>query len=388
MEFITRRLKKHTSTSPSSDIATPEKGDSSMDSCNSTIRSIDTTTNCAELIELKLQIEQFTMELDGAQMEIESLTTENKQLKNELTECRNIINNLAQKEISVESSPKVASNKKSGKKTKIIKKTKEIINNGTSNDTVNSHNIANDENKQTKETKIQASPPKKKQKNNSQQTQMNKVLTQTSTAAREHNKIQLSEESSIRIEKRKICLVSSDNKNKILSNAINILENDIILHYCYPGVGIETLFKNLTGKLKNYSLNDYCILFIGQSDFDSTENYHSMVEYIRNQLKLITNTNIIICAPTFRYGHNVNLFNHRVEIFNNLLYLDVMTHEHAYLLDSNKNLSYSIAMFNKLSGKINMNGIRKILYDMKALIQDVDEYWGEESTSQQFFREF
>lgn len=46
---------------------------------------------------------------------------------------------------------------------------------------------------------------------------------------------------------------------------------------------------------------------------------------------------------------NITMFNWRVETFNNLLYLDIMTHEHAYILDSNKYLDYNYNMFVAIS---------------------------------------
>lgn len=62
-----------------------------------------------------------------------------------------------------------------------------------------------------------------------------------------------------------------------------------------------------------------------------------------------------------------------------------MTHEHAYFMDSNRNLTYSFRMFNKSNSSINIIGIRTILLDMKTNIRDIECSY--ENESRMFFRE-
>lgn len=376
MDFVTKRMEKRSTSCV--DLSSVSISDASMGSCNSTMKSpsLDTSANCAEITRLKLKLEQFTLEMDGAQMEIDILTSENEQLKMELLESRSIIDNLKKVGIPDESTPKGSSSKKSSKKSKRAKNIKEfsktLFDKNLPLTQTENNNIT--QNTQTKEAGTQTTPTKERK-----ETQVFRDESNDKSFTLNREKLEKC------VIKRKICIVSDDNKNKIVNNAIDIFENDIICHYSYPGCGIENLFENLKGKLENYSFNDYCIMLIGGSDFNVTKNYHSMVEYIREQLETITNTNVVLCCPNFRYGPNVNLFNHRIEIFNNLLYLDVMTHEHAYFMDSNRNLTYSFRMFNKSNSSINIIGIRTILLDMKTNIRDIECSY--ENESRMFFRE-
>lgn len=51
-----------------------------------------------------------------------------------------------------------------------------------------------------------------------------------------------------------------------------------------------------------------------------------------------------------------------------------MTHEYAYALDSNRNLSYDYTMFHKRNGSLNNNGMRLIFRDINGLIHDIKQY--------------
>lgn len=68
------------------------------------------------------------------------------------------------------------------------------------------------------------------------------------------------------------------------------------------------------------------------------------------------------------------MYNWRVETFNNLLYLDISTHLHAYIIDSNSKLSYSYRMFNKLTFKINDYGMRIIFKSLNNFINNFKDY--------------
>lgn len=370
-------------------LTSSSSGDSSMDSCNSSCNSTvispqDTNTEMQELAELKLKLEQYTLELDGAHMEIENLTSENENLKTELSKCRQEIDKL--KEVVLtnisESTPNSkASNKKQQKETKRKKArhASDISRTLFNKEESESDGFGNKEDKTTGHIKN-----KEKYTQTTPQKTTSNALTTNTAQTDDANKDRRAEQT-VNDKIRKICIISSDNKNNIIKNAINIYKNDDICHYCYPSCGVEKLVENLGEKLMDFTEDDYCIILIGESDFNRTNNLHSMVQNIRNKINEVLTTNIILCTPTYNYGPNVNLFNKRIEIFNNLLYLDIVNNEHAFFLDSNSNLEYSHKMFNKNSGYINVSGMRTILSDVKAYICEIDEYFRNENEDQ-FFR--
>lgn len=63
----------------------------------------------------------------------------------------------------------------------------------------------------------------------------------------------------------------------------------------------------------------------------------------------------------------------RVENFNNLLYQDILAHEHAYFIDSNKNLTWDYEMYRQNTGTVNNYGMQIIFQDIAALIDYIRE---------------
>lgn len=171
--------------------------------------------------------------------------------------------------------------------------------------------------------------------------------------------------------KSQICIISTNNTNDIMNTAKNTLRNYDICHYIKTKCGIQELLKGIKSKVMNYTMRDYCIILIGEEDFRTTDNYFNLIYNIRSALQEIDNTNIIIGLPTFKFNNRSMMFNSRIENFNNLLYLDIMTHFHAYLLDSNLHLTYDATMFDEWTGKINNYGIKTIFDDLKQLIEEI-----------------
>lgn len=64
------------------------------------------------------------------------------------------------------------------------------------------------------------------------------------------------------------------------------------------------------------------------------------------------------------------MFNSRIEYFNRLLYLDILTLQYAYLFDSNLNLDYDYSSFSRLNGKINNHSLDVIFKDISAAIDE------------------
>lgn len=169
----------------------------------------------------------------------------------------------------------------------------------------------------------------------------------------------------------KLCIISTDKNKDVISNAEYHFQGASINHYLLSGCDINYLLKDLSNKLEGFTLNDYCIILIGELDFKITNGYPGIIECLRNKLLTVQHTNIIICQPTYKCGKYVNLFNNRIEIFNNLLYMDNLTYEYAYIVDSNKNLEYTPEMFDRNNGSVNEKGFRVIFNDISELARQI-----------------
>lgn len=170
-------------------------------------------------------------------------------------------------------------------------------------------------------------------------------------------------------EKHKICIISSNKNNKMLSLAEEHFYDYKLCHYLTPNCRIEKLLDNIHSRLIEYTQEDFCFVFIGEEDFRRTNNYYNIIVRIRETLSSICHTNVILCLPT--YKDNCVIFNWRVETFNNMLYLDNQTHNYVTILDSNLSLAYDHSMFSIRTGRLNNNGMRNIYLNLKML---VDEY--------------
>lgn len=195
---------------------------------------------------------------------------------------------------------------------------------------------------------------------------------------------------------RKVCLLSTNKVNNTLALADNCLgQNSKICHFLKPGSTIGGLLDGITIKLAEFTMNDFCIILIGEEEFRSTHDYFSTITLMRETLSKIKHTNLIICLPTYKYGELRDMYNWRIENFNNLLYLDIITHEHAYLFDSNENLKYDHTMFDRRSGKINNLGMRSILNNLGIFmntfqtihVPDELQYTPDDTEYSTFFRD-
>lgn len=137
--------------------------------------------------------------------------------------------------------------------------------------------------------------------------------------------------------------------------------------YLTPGAGTRQLFGGLQDKLRDFTLNDFCIICIGDKDFKTSTNYFNLVKLIQEQLSLVQHTNIIICLPTFKLNQYSSLFTKRVEIFNSLMYKNNLKQETSYILDSNLNLSYNNSMFTQ-TGNLNRQGFITVFNDLIQLM--------------------
>lgn len=133
-------------------------------------------------------------------------------------------------------------------------------------------------------------------------------------------------------------------------------------------------------------MNDFCIILIGENDFNVSQNYSELVSQIRNILVPIDYTNIIICVPTFNYSPYAHILNKRVDFFNTLFYKDVQKHEYAYLLDSNLELTYDYKMFSKSRGVLNNYGMKNIISNLSELITNINTCNFPNANEKYFFR--
>lgn len=178
---------------------------------------------------------------------------------------------------------------------------------------------------------------------------------------------------SIKSEK-KICIISSNNRNKVLDIAVDSIQNYNICHYLCTHGGVEQLLAGIQNKIENFTLEDYCIIMIGEADFKETKNYFQLVKYIREKILEVQHTNVIICLPTFIFNGYSTMFRTRVETFNNLLYMDNLIHEYAFIFDSNLELTYDYGMFSKLYGTLNDNGMRNICNRLSQSITEINSF--------------
>lgn len=167
---------------------------------------------------------------------------------------------------------------------------------------------------------------------------------------------------------RKMCIVSSNNVNKMLEIAEHTFVGYKLCHYITPNGGIIQLFADLDKKLLNFTFEDYCVIYIGERDFESSNNYRFLLNFIKNKLKNINHTNVVICSPNFKLSNVCGIFNNRIEIFNHLMYTDLELNSYAYLFDSNYSIKYTHEMFSKYNSKINNGGLARILKNLMYYI--------------------
>lgn len=310
--------------------------------------------------ELKEKNFKLQLELESADEEIKNLLSENYALKNRITKLESLNKTLTQ---ICSSTKRVSSNIKRNSLKKRVLEFSNIDNsiieqvenrqNDLDTNVVKSLNPSNKDSK-VQETKTYADYTAT---NNNKETKTNKAT---------NNDYQRG--------KRKLCVLSSNSTIRVLQLIRSTLDHTDICHYITPGAGISQLLKGIENKLCDFDYDDYCILFIGDADFKETYKYSELIEYIRNKLQNVQHTNIVICLPTYRSANYSNLYNKRVEIFNNLLYRDNKNYEYAYLLDSNKKMEYATKMYTR-GGFVSNYGYKIIIENLNELISDISHYY-------------
>lgn len=344
-------LRKIRKTTSHNNVSVMNTSDSSL--FDTTMQSLPDPCDTFEVHDLQVKLSSVQEKLLIANSEIENLNTENTSLKWELERCHKIIE-LYKKVGYGESfsTPPTSARKKK-------KKVENVTN--TSSIKLNDQRVVIAEKSVSVEQPRQDTCSKRSSTSNQDMENVDKDITPS-----------VCKKSQLIRHKNKLCILSTNNKNKILSITENTFANTFdCCHYVIPNGKTQHLLKGLKEKLVKFTINDFCVILLGDEDFKNTNNYFEIIFHIREVLQNIHHTNVIICAPTYKYGYNANLFNCRVETFNSLLYLDVLTYEHLYLLDSNLNLSYDYNLYDKRTGSVSNRGMYIIFKDLNDLIIDI-----------------
>lgn len=369
----------------------------SIDTLDVTTNSLPDITTDEEQVSLLLQkVEQLQLQLNSAHDEIEQLSLElrllsktNQELTKKNVLYKKIGNSPAKFTSPTLSTPMKTSKskpklhkhtqteseeKKPKSKSKIIHKSTQTMTETSTKNTQTLENVNETSSSQKNKTKNNSS----KKDDSNQQPSTSKDETKRPVV-----QVELSSSSSSgrtqhptyeQKDKKKICILSTNKDNKILDLAEDYLGyNSEICHYLKPNTRVNELLNGIDVKLADFTMADFCIVLIGEEHFKTTQDYFSTIKNIRDIMQEINNTNIILCLPTYRCANLNDMYNWRIESFNNLLYLDVETYEHAYLFDSNRKLEYDSTMFNKYSGKINNNGMRRIFQNLKTNIDHIEK---------------
>lgn len=352
---------------------------------DATIMSLpNTTLNTSQtVLDLNEKVKQLSDDLLVAHQEIENLNLENFRLKTELQKHFKVIE--AYKIINTTENNVTPKSRQKRKAKQNIAKTPTQKSNQSAYLQTQITNEANfnEENDiselitaQQSTSKHEILKIKQKKSNKCTNSSLKQNITRLSTPLNNNslkNNILPEKTISQKSKKRnKICILSSNNKNKILPIAESTFSNEYDLcHYIKPGGGTKQLLEDLQPKLIGFTMDDFCIVLLGEEDFKTTNNYVDIIVHMRESLQVINHTNVIICSPTFICGNYSDLSNWRIETFNHLLHLDILTHEHAFVIDSNVNLKYDHSMFYKHSGRINNFGLHTIFKDILHLITDI-----------------
>lgn len=351
LENITFRRPRNNS---ESDVNNSHIRERTLDDTTNSLPNISDDDDASEqLKQMREKIENLTLELQSAHEEIAALNIENTKLQTKNDDL--IRQNQLLK--TVTSSPK-------SQKTPLRTKSH-------SNAQLCSHKKLHPEIDETKLTATNSEVSGKKQlhkKNTASKARITRKISNTNLNSLMHTqKTQHMEKQPKTDQQRKphLCVISGRNNNVLQNLEDTFAKKFTFCHFSKPAAQINELLMGIETKVCKLTKEDFCIILLGESDIKMNQNYISVIQLLRNTLKKITHTNVIICPPTYICG--ALMFNYRAEQFINLLYLDVETHKHCWFLDTNKNLS--LDMFSSFTGKLNKYGMRQIINDIKKFIE-------------------
>lgn len=324
-----------------------------LDESASSIPDISMECNDEAILKLKEQINKLELELNSAHQEIKTLSKENKNLK-KLNEDLLKENDLYKR--NTNSAVK-------SKETKIRSPIKEepSKSNKIQIDALKQSAVATNTKSDSSDSKPQIGKPR-------------------------HSHIT---RKIVNLKKRKLRIISNCKYHGALENIENIFsEHFEYCHYLSSRSGLKEILINISEKVKNLSLDDYCIIMIGENDIKSARVCNiELIKQLRESLQQITHTNVVVCCPTYVRGALIQ--NYRTKMFNNLLYLDIHNNNYAYIFDTNRDLS--LEMFSHRTGKLNSHGTKRIFESIyERMIIDIKNYPLEDlnntSNNSDFFR--
>lgn len=322
-----------------------------LDGTTHSLPNISDEENCEQIEKLKSEIYKLRTELDAARHEINNLSMVNVELKKSIHDM-NVKYDLvkkANKKLSTDMNITNTTNKKNNiKNSTPSNSNRQTLPSTPPNQKDDLHNnrasiIATNASQKLDTTLIE-------DKRNPSFTP-NKVCEEFNADSNKQ-KMMLKPK-----QKNKLCIMSSNNVLEPLPLIENIFSDHFsYCRYIYPNSTTKHIIRNIDKKLDNYTFEDYCLIFIGENDIRGEVNYISLINDIRESLRKIKHTNIVICLPTFITGSPI--YNYKVEIFNNLMDLDLQNNNYAYIFDSNRDLT--LDMFSLKSGRVNKHGMRNI----------------------------
>ncbi|KAH9639830.1 hypothetical protein HF086_015681 [Spodoptera exigua] len=307
-----------------------------LDGTSHSLPNMSDEENCDQIETLKNEINRLKAELDAAHNEIDNLSIVNTELTQTIYDM-NIKHELVKKasrKLSIDGNKGTPNGKNCLKISTPLncqKKQKNISSTNTISKT-NKRSVI-DTNSQISETNKEdpSSSPNKISGDDGSDKNMSKP-----------------------IKKNKMCILSTNNVLEPLPLIENIFsEHFNYCRYMYPNSTTKHIIKNIDKKLDQYTFEDYCLIFIGENDIRGDVNYISVINDIKESLRKIVHTNIVLCLPIYITGSPI--YNYKVEMFNNLMDLDMQNNNYAYIFDCNRDLT--IDMFSYKTGRVNRQGL-------------------------------
>jgi hypothetical protein len=330
-----------------------------------------TTNNCFDCETLQLELTELQQKYASADNEIEFLSAENNRLKRELQKHELKIDKLKTICASTETTPIM---KSSSLKKHVAKRQTKINRLSLVSSRTGLDLDSDDDTPQCTPLQIRLDVQDEQDEKCTpvqiRHDEQNKILTNT-----DHLLEGIKQRSETHKTKTKLCIISNQRYIGTLTAIENAFDCDVdYCHHIVPNCGISDILKTLSSKLQNFTLSDYCTIFLGEIDFNGEQDNTELVRNIRSEVQKITNTNVIICLPTYICG--APIYNFIVEAFGTALIQDMQKDYYCYIFDTNSELSFD--MFSYYSGKINKHGTKNVFLSLKKYITDMQTFFREQ----------
>lgn len=320
------------------------------------------TTTSELLAEYTDKIHHLELRLQSAEHEIEKLILENGTLRKQIQDNDHTIKNLTRICTSTSKKPKRKMTRKNWNDLKLD------LNQSDENDiskTITNNVIQSEVNRAPREHSRGRKNSSRSKSEGHHNESPPQEETNTSTPIKTNSNPATADD-----EKLQLCILSNQRNNHILNAVDYAFDRNVrYCHFVTPNKSVTGLLSNLEQKLQNFTMDDYCVIYIGEQDINESDNGIQLVNCIRDSLMKITHTNKIICLPTYVCGSLI--YNYKVELFGNLLAMDMQSNDYAYLFDTNRDLT--LDMFSNNTGKITKFGIRSAFVSLKKFILNLKD---------------